>query len=124
MLPTLRNWNATHIEENCESLQGLHDNELFWNCTLNNLKGVTLKNCVLKGSQVTTKDLKDALGFTLTVGDCGSFRDVKYSEELFDLFLVLMITTSGNTEKRRKLLDVVGKPKVAEILHTLATLER
>lgn len=122
VLPYLRTWNAIHIDENCESLQGHHENELFWNCTLNKLKGVTLKNCILTGSKFLTSDVRDALGFTMTL-DCGSFKNVTYSEELFDLLLTLIITTKGNVEKRRKLLDVIGKERVAEILSTLATLE-
>lgn len=121
---SLRDWTKTHIDENCEALSGSHENALFYNCTFNHLRNVTLKNCVLTGSKFLTKDLRDALGFTMTLGDCGSFKDVEYSEELFDLYLCMAIMTKGNTEKRRKLLDIVGRDRVREILQTLSTLER
>lgn len=121
-MDTLRNWTSTKIDDDCESLTGFHENALFYNCRFRNLKGVTLKNCILTGSKFLTSDVRDALGFTMTL-DCGSFKNVTYSEELFDLLLTLIITTKGNVEKRRKLLDVVGKERVAEILSTLATLE-
>jgi hypothetical protein len=122
-MDTLRAWTNTRIDADCKALTGSHENCLFYNCTFDNLRDVTLKNCVLTGSKFVTSDVAKALGFTLTL-DCNSFKGVSYSEELFDLLLVLIVTTKGNTAKRRKLLDVVGKERVAEILSMLATLEK
>lgn len=120
---TLRQWKETHFDENCEQLTGHHDNGLFWNCTFDDLRGLTLKDCVLANSKFKTNDLRKAIGFTLTLGDCNSFKDVEYSEELFDLYLVMALMTKGNTEKRRKLIDLIGRDKARKILNTLSTLE-
>ena len=121
-MDTLRAWTKTRIDADCKALTGSHENCLFYNCEFDNLRDVTLKNCVLTGSKFNTTDVKKALGFTLTL-DCNSFKGVEYSETLLDLLLVLIISTKGNVEKRRKLLDVVGKERVAEIYSTLADLE-
>src|SRR4051812_14025925 len=105
---TERAFNKVHIDEDVSDLTGLHENEVFHNCTFRNLRGLTLKDCVLARSKFLTDKLEDAMGLTFTVGDCGTFRDVEYSEYLFDLFLVMMIQTAGNTSKRRRLIEVVG----------------
>jgi hypothetical protein len=120
----LRSWKTTHIEEDCSDLKGTHENSLFWNCVFKKLRGLKLIDCVLTHSKFETDDLDDAMGFTLTLGDCGSFRNVEYSETLFDLYLVMAIMTKGNVTKRRKLIEVVGRDRVQEILTKLATLER
>ncbi len=118
----LRDFKATHIDENLEGISGLHENELFHNCTFKKLRGLTLKDCVLSKSKFTTDDIRDALGFTLTL-DCLSFHRVEFSELLFDLFLVLAIKSKGNDEKRKKLVDVIGKERVLELLHQMSDLE-
>jgi hypothetical protein len=119
----LRKYNAEHQDENCETTKGFHENELFWNCTFKELNGLTLKDCVLRNSRFFTEKLEDALGFTFTVGDCHTFEDVEYSEFLFDLFLVMLLKTKGNTEKRRKILDMVGHDRVRDLLQQFKTLE-
>jgi hypothetical protein len=120
---TLRQYSETHIDENVEGLTGFHENALFWNCKFRNLRGVTLKDCVLKNSEFTTDKLEECLGYTFTVGDCNSFKNVKYSEFLFDLLLVMMIQTAGNTEKRKKLIEVVGEDRVYELLSQFKNLD-
>ena len=123
-MTTLREWKESYINEDCRTITGMHENALFWGCTFEKLNNVVLKDVVLRNSKFITTKVQDALGFTLTVGDCGSFRDVQYSEELFDMLLVMMIMTKGNTTKRRKLMDVVGSNRVGQILKELATVEQ
>lgn len=118
-----RKFTATHIDEDVTELTGLHENAIFHNCTFRNLRGLTLKDCVLARSKFVTDKVEDAMGFTFTVGDCGTFRDVEYSEYLFDLLLVMMIQTAGNTSKRRKLIDVVGRDRVYRLLKQFKDLD-
>lgn len=119
----LREYSEVHIDQDRSDLTGCHENALFWNCKFRDLRGLTLKNCVLTKSEFTTDKLQEALGFTFTVGDCMSFKDVKYSELLFDLLLVMMIQTKGNTDKRRQLIDVVGSDNVLELLRQFKHLD-
>jgi hypothetical protein len=116
-------FSSITIDSDCQGVSGLHDNELFFNCVFKKLNGLTLKNCDLNGSKFITDDLRDALGFTLTL-DCHSFSNVEYSELLFDLFLLMAYKSKGNDVKREKLLDVVGKERAEKLLNILAWLER
>jgi hypothetical protein len=118
-----RNFSESHIDEDLSELTGFHEGALFYNCKFRNLRGLTLKDCVLSQSSFTTDKLEEAMGFTFTVGNCNTFRDVEYSEYLFDLLLIMMIQTAGNTEKRKKLIDVVGRKKVYETLRQFKTLD-
>jgi CO dehydrogenase/acetyl-CoA synthase delta subunit len=111
-----------HIDQDVSNLSGEHWDELFFNCTFKKLNNLVLKNCELNRSKFITDKVEDALGFTLTLG-CMSFSNVELSELLFDLMLCLLMKSSGNTEKRRKLIDVVGRSRVAELLKTLERLE-
>jgi len=103
-------------------LSGVRENELFYGCTVKKVAGLTLKNCVLTGSLLDVKDAKDALGLTVTL-DCHTFAGVELSEQLFDLMLLLLMKTKGNTDKRRKLLDVVGKERAMVLLEQMKDLE-
>src|SRR5690348_6236770 len=99
MSERLRDFSEINIDKDCSTLEGVHDNGLFFNCTFEKLNKLTLSNCDLNKSKFTTSKLRDALGFTMTL-DCMSFRDVEYSELLFDLFLCLATMTKGNDAKR------------------------
>lgn len=120
--PSLRNFTASHIDEDCQRVSGMHENELFFNCKFKNVKNLTLKNCDLNKSKILTDDIRDALGFTVTL-DCFSFRDVELSPLMFDLLLCLLLKTKGNTEKRNKLIDVIGKERLLQLLKEMSTLE-
>lgn len=119
----LPKFTESHIEEDVSELSGFHERALFYNCKFRNLRGLTLKDCVLSKSSFTTEKLEEAMGFCFTVGDCGTFRDVEYSEYLFDLMLIMMIQTAGNTEKRKKLIDIVGRDKVYKTLQQFKRLD-
>lgn len=121
--PNLGEYKAYHIDEDLTSgALGVRENELFFNCTLKDLRNTTLKNCNMQHSRVLTDDPKDALGLTVTL-DCKTFQDVELSPMVFDLLLVLLLKTKGNLERRKKLLDLVGKDRVKEILLKLGKLE-
>lgn len=117
-----KKFRATHIEKDCSQLSGMHDSELFFNCSFKDLRGLTLRNCVLNRSRFLTDTVEQAMGFTLTL-DCASFANVEYSEVLFDLLLMLIIKTKGNTEKRRKLIEVLGRERVLELGRILESME-
>jgi hypothetical protein len=116
-------WNAEHFDEDCSDMNGLHHNELFYNCTFDNLNDLILSNCVLAGSKFTTDDIRDCLNFTLTL-NCHSVRNVEYSELLFDMFLIMLDKTKGNDEKRKKILEIVGEEKADRIFKLISRLER
>jgi hypothetical protein len=119
----LHSFAALHMDKDYTNETGVHDNELFFNCKFKKLNGLTLKDCDLNRSEFITDDIRDALGFTLTL-NCMSFNHVQYSELLFDLLLLLLSKTKGNDEKREKLLDVVGRERANKLLRILNTLER
>jgi hypothetical protein len=110
------------IDKDCSTLSGHHKNEAFYNCTFRKLNGLTLEGCDLNLSSFVTEKLDEALGFTLTL-NCHSFENVEFSPLLFDLFICLALKSKGNTEKRRKLLDVIGRDRAYELLKQLKDLE-
>lgn len=123
-LPTLSSsFAVTHIDEDLTNTPlSYHENELFFNCQLKNLRGVTLKNCKMQHSSVKSDTLEELLGLTVTL-DCGTFANVEISELMFDLMLMLLIKTKGNTAKRRKLIDLLGESRVRELLTALKRTE-
>jgi hypothetical protein len=118
----LRKFSEIHIDEDCSAMSGPHENGLFFNCRFNKLNGLTLTDCDLNGSRFETNTVRDALGFTLTLG-CHSFSGVEYSPLLFDLLIVLMTMSKGNDEKRQKLIDVIGVDRHAVLMKILGRLE-
>lgn len=119
----LRDFTEIHIDEDRSQLHSLQsENALFHNCVFKDLRGVTLKNCVLDRSKFTTESVREALGFTLTL-DCHSFNDVEFSPLLFDLWLFLLTTSSGNDEKREQLVNLLGKGQVDAFKRLLRSVE-
>lgn len=118
----LREFSEKHISENFESISGVHENKLFFDCAFNKLNGVVLKDCDLMNSRFLTTRIKDALGLTLTL-DCHSFKDVQFSEELFDMMLALLTISKGNDEKRKKLVEVIGPLKYYKLKRLLRAIE-
>lgn len=121
-MEVLRKYSASRVGVDCSTLEGVHDNALFYECTFDKLNGLTLRDCVLHSSKLITSRIKDALGFTVTLG-CHSFRGVELSPLLFDLMLCLLYMTVGNNEKREKLLDVLGRDHAAGLLKALRRIE-
>lgn len=122
-LPTrLREFDKVHIGEDCSLLSGCHENSLFFDCTFTNLNGLTLKDCDLNHSRFTTETIRDALGFTLTLG-CHSFKGVEFSPLLFDLMLCLLTMSKGNDGKRRQLIDVIGAKRYEALMRVLNVVE-
>ena len=113
---------VVHIDEDCRELTGHHKGAVFANCTFDNLNGLILERCDLSRSRFTTSRLRDALNFTVTL-NCLSFNQVDMSELLFDLLLCMLLKTRGNTEKREKLVEVIGRERVLEILAAISRLE-
>jgi hypothetical protein len=118
----LRQFDQTHIGEDCTNLTGMHENGLFYECTFCTLNGLTLKDCDLNQSTFLTDRISDALGFTLTLG-CHSFSGVEYSPLLFDLLLTLMTMSKGNDDKREKLIEIVGRPRYEALMRALKSTE-
>ncbi len=115
-MDSLHSFKEEHIKEDCRDLTGVHDNGLFFRCEFEKLNGLTLQGCDLNGSKFKTESVMDALGFTLTLS-CLSFKNVEFSPLLFDLFLSLA------TLSAEKLLDVIGRDRVAAILRLLRATE-
>lgn len=110
------------INADCTELTGHHKGRTFFNCTFRKLNGLTLEECDLNRSQFLTDTIEDSLGFTATI-NCHTFGNVELSPFLFDLLLCLLLKTKGNTEKRRMLLEVIGKDRAYELLSKMKDLE-
>lgn len=113
---------VVHIDEDCRELTGHHKGDVFANCTFDNLNGLTLERCDLSRSKFTTSTLEHALNFTVTL-NCLSFNQVEMSELLFDLLICMLLKTKGNDEKRKKLVSVLGRERVVELLSAMKNLE-
>jgi len=112
-----------HIDEDCQTITGEHDDEVFYNCLFRDLNGLTLRNCDLNQSRFLTEDVKQMLTFTVTL-NCHSFADVELSATIFDYLLLLLVRTKGNTEKRKQLIEILGgKKRVIEMLRMVQDLE-
>lgn len=118
----LHQFDEMHIQEDCSTLSGDHDNGLFFDCTFQKLKGLSLTNCDLNGSKFRTQSVRDALGFALTLG-CKSFRNVEFSELLFDLFLTLATMTKGNDVKRKQLISIIGPTRHNTLMRVAGAIE-
>lgn len=122
-LNSLRDFNRTTLDADLSNGPvGFRENELFFNCTFKNVRGATFKNCDLNGSKFLTDKLEDALGLTMTF-DCHSVDNVEFSPLMFDLLLVLLLKSKGNNEKRKQLIDIIGKERLYELLTAMKTLE-
>lgn len=122
MSDNLRDFDEVHIGEDCSELTGTHENGLFFECKFRKLTGLTLKDCDLNHSEFTTQAVREALGFTMTLG-CHSFKGVKLSPLLFDLMLSLLTMTTGNDEKRNQLIKVIGERRYESLKRTLEVVE-
>lgn len=115
-LPSVRD------KHNCESLKGHFVGEVFYECTFKDLQGLTLENCILNKCRFFTDSVLEARNFMFTL-NCNSFRNVEFSPLLFDLFLCMALKSKGNDEKRRKLVEVIGRERVIELLTELKDLD-
>jgi len=118
----LKSFKKQYISEELQEITGIHENELFFDCTFHKLSGLTLKNCDLNQSRFTTKRVRDALGLTLTL-DCHSFSGVEFSPELFDMMLALLTLSKGNDSKKEKLVDIIGQKKYTSLYKLLKVNE-
>jgi hypothetical protein len=113
-----------HIDEVFEEVPAPKRNVEFYDCTFKKLSGAVLENCSLSGCKFAMTKPEDIIGLTVTM-DCFSFSNVELSPEVFDLLLLLICKSKGNTEKRKAIIkDIVGHDKAIELLRTLEHLER
>lgn len=117
-------FNQVFENQTFESLSGTFIHCTFRNCTFKRVSGLSLIDCSLWGSRLISDKFEDFLGFSITM-QCKSVDELELSETAFDSVLLLLLKTSGNTEKRRKILsEVLGKDKVRNYLKRFSTLER
>lgn len=117
----LHNFDKITIDKECD-ITGYHKNELFYNCVMNKVAGLTLDKCDLNHSRILVDSIRDALGFTLTLS-CPSFRSVEYSPLLMDLMLFLLTTTSGNDDRREQIASILGEEKMKTLTRVLRGIE-
>lgn len=122
----LRDFADQHIDKDytAQRFTGFHENELFFNCTFKDVRGVTFKDCDLNHSRFLAERPEEVLGVTVTLGDCNTFDNVEFSPFLFDLYLVMLLKSKGNDAKRKALVSLIGKDRVIEILRKFKELER
>lgn len=112
----------THIHEDCSSLTGTFEDHVFYGCHFNKLNGLALKNCDLNQSKFTTDRIEDMVNFTISL-NCLSFQNVELSPLIFDLILCLLVKTKGNTEKRRRVLELIGHDRAHQVLRSMGRVE-
>lgn len=100
------------------------NNAEFYDCEFQKLGGATLANSSLSGCKFTMTDPRDIIGLTVTM-DCFTFENLELSPEVFDMLLLLICKTKGNTEKRLAIIEyIVGHDKAHRLLNELAHTER
>lgn len=120
---SLRKFSEIHIGEDCKEISGHKQNALFHECEFEKVNGLVLEQCVLARSSFDPKAISDMLDLTVTL-NCFTFKDLKLNELAFDTMLLLLTFTSGNDEKRNKLVEVIGKRRYIELLRMAARLEK
>ena len=100
------------------------DGDKYYDCTFHKLNGVMLKNATLRGSKFAMTKPEDIIGLTITM-DCFTFDSLELSEEVFDMMLLLICKTKGNTAKRLRIIrDIVGNDKAAHLLKQMKRLQQ
>ena len=113
----------THIEEEFHDIPAPKNHASFIDCTFHKLNGAVLKNCKMYGSKFAMTRPEDIIGLTLTM-DCNFFSELELSEETFDLLLLLICRTKGNTKKRLQIIEnVVGHDRAVQLLKATELLE-
>ena len=119
-----RVFKEIHNREVFEEAPSSKNNVEFYNCTFKKLANATLTNCSLSGCKFDMTKPEDIIGLSLTM-DCFTFSNLELTPEVFDLLLLLICKTKGNTEKRLAIIEnIVGHDKSVELLRTLEHLER
>lgn len=118
----LRQFVNTFVDRENLSLLGKYENCLFYNCSVKDLSNVSLINCVLNKSRLLIQDINKLRNFNVTM-NCGSFKGVQLSELIFDLILMLLISSAGNDTKRRKLVALLGKDRVKQLSKDMEGIE-
>lgn len=115
--PSLRKWKAVHIEEHIPHLTGRHEDELFYRCAIDNLRGAVLINCCMTECKYNIQEIEDMQNVVMGL-DCQHFSNVELSEKAFDYMALLLVRTRGNTEKRLKIIEALGgKERVRDLLN-------
>lgn len=118
----LHQFSEEYIDKDLTTLREFYDNVLFFGCHFRKLSGVTMRDCELNRSKIEPDTIRDLQNFTVTLS-CKSFNNVVLNELAFDTLLLLLSKTAGNAEKRKKLLEIVGKDRARQILKEMETLE-
>jgi len=59
---------------------------------------------------------RDVMGVTVSM-DCFTFLNLELSPEVLDMFLLLLCKTSGNTQKRKDIVEkIVGRERAIKLL--------
>lgn len=120
----LRVFTEKHVDETFSEVPAPKDKVEFYDCTFHKLAGAVLKDCTMYGSKFAMTKPEDIIGLTLTM-DCFFFDNLELSPEVFDMLLLLICKTKGNTDKRLAIIeDIVGHDRAVELLRTMKHLER
>src|SRR5258706_10758061 len=106
----LHKFSEEYIDADMTVCKKEFDNALLYHCRFKDLRNVTIKNCDMNQSEILSDRIEDLVGFCATFS-CKHFNNVKLSELVFDIFLMLLVQTKGNDLKRLKLLEIVGKER-------------
>ena len=119
----LRAMREIHIDKDFPEVPPPTDGAEFYGCTFHKLRGARLTNCVLKDCKFVMTKLEDIISVSLSF-DCFTFSDLELSEEVFDALLLLICKSSGNTKKRRDIIEnIVGHDRALKLLKEMKNLE-
>jgi len=119
----LHKFDETHVDEDLTKICNKeYKNALLFNCKFKDLRNVTFKDCDMNQSRILSDRIEELLGFTATFS-CKHFHNVELSELVFDLFIMLLIQSKGNDEKRSKLKEILGQEKLDFFINKLKDLE-
>jgi hypothetical protein len=120
----LRALKEKHIDEVFTEVPEPKDHAEFYDCTFHKLNGAVLKDCTMMGSKLVMTKPEDIIGATVTM-DCFFFNELELSPEVFDLLLLLICRTKGNTKKRLAIIEnIVGHDRAVQLLRETERLER
>jgi hypothetical protein len=81
-------------------------------CEISRATGAEFVHCSLRDARITSSDIRDFLGVTLTL-DCQTFEGLEFTEPVFDALLNLLAMTRGNDAKRAGLRALIDPKRLA-----------
>jgi hypothetical protein len=107
-LQCLRQWKKVFIRQTFDAIEpGLHEDELYYECSIKRAKGCSFIRCCFTGSKLDFASVEDMQDLVMGM-DCANFSRVELSPMAFDYMALLLVRQKGNTEKRAAIIEALG----------------